>query len=166
MKIADDHLYHGAALTQIAEDLRFTAINPLPLHGKVLRSGFLINTNIALYLKYATTKTKSFGECVFTFSASQFAEIQQIASSYPKTHIVMVCVPHGAICSIPFASLQNLWHTRQSAQGANSLTSLTVLVTAPRNKSFRVYVNQPGVKKTMLGNPIIVSRSAYPSCIF
>jgi hypothetical protein len=29
MKIADDHLYHGAALLQIAEHAQFTAINRL-----------------------------------------------------------------------------------------------------------------------------------------
>lgn len=34
MKIHDDHLYHGAALTQIAEDDQFTAINALKLGGK------------------------------------------------------------------------------------------------------------------------------------
>ena len=33
MNIKDDHFYHGAALIQIAEDKRFTAINALKVKG-------------------------------------------------------------------------------------------------------------------------------------
>ena len=34
MKVEDKHLYHGAAVMQIAEDENFTAINPLQLNLK------------------------------------------------------------------------------------------------------------------------------------
>jgi hypothetical protein len=55
-EIEDQHVYHGAALTQIAEDDEFTAINPLDLLGKRLNSAFRINDNIGIYLKYNSVR--------------------------------------------------------------------------------------------------------------
>ena len=54
MKINDDHMYHGAALIQIAEDPRFTAINVFQGGEGVSRSAFRINADIGVFLKYAT----------------------------------------------------------------------------------------------------------------
>jgi len=40
MKIREENLYHGAALNQVAEHKRFTAINALKVKGKTSRSAF------------------------------------------------------------------------------------------------------------------------------
>lgn len=90
MKIHDDHKYHGAALTQIAEHPQFTAINAFGRGGARSRSGFIVNTDIGVYLKYATTKTKTFGEFVFTFNRQHLAEIDALAAKAEKTFVVFV----------------------------------------------------------------------------
>jgi len=53
---------------------------------------------------------------------------------------------------------------RKDLKGADEET-YTVLVTAPANKSLRVYMNVPGVKKTQFGE-ITISRNDFPSVIF
>ena len=50
MKINDDHMYHGAALIQIAEHPQFTAINSFPHDGHASRSAFLVNLDIGMGL--------------------------------------------------------------------------------------------------------------------
>jgi hypothetical protein len=40
-----------------------------------------------------------------------------------------------------------------------------ILVTAPANKQFRVYVNRPGVKGKLMGQ-IKVKRCAFPDALF
>ncbi|MEK6614962.1 MAG: hypothetical protein AABZ32_02455, partial [Bacteroidota bacterium] len=54
---------------------------------------------------------------------------------------------------------------RKNANGASE-DVYTIIVTAPKGKSLRVYVNEPGKKKTILGEASIVSRNAFPEKIF
>lgn len=58
MQIRDEHLYHGAALNQIAEHKKFTAINVLKVKGKASRSAFRINAQTDVYLKYAKKNSR------------------------------------------------------------------------------------------------------------
>ena len=53
MKINDDHMYHGAALTQIAEHPTFKAVNAFWLNGKKSNAAFRINDTTGIYVKYA-----------------------------------------------------------------------------------------------------------------
>lgn len=62
MRIQDEHLYHGAALNQIAEHKEFTAINAFKLKGKTSGSAFRINDSAVVYLKYAKAPNKSYSE--------------------------------------------------------------------------------------------------------
>lgn len=55
---------------------------------------------------------------------------------------------------------------RRRAEKDEDEDQYQVLVTAPKGKSLRVYVNAPGVKKTLLGEPMIVGRSDFPEMIF
>ena len=54
MKISDDHLYHGSALLQIAEDPRFTAINSIEVSGKKSRSAYRINDSTGIFRGLST----------------------------------------------------------------------------------------------------------------
>ena len=65
MKINKEHLYHGAALNQIAEHEQFTAINTLEINEIRSRSAFKINQKISIYLKYCTKQNNN-KEYVFT----------------------------------------------------------------------------------------------------
>lgn len=164
MKIHDDHKYHGAALTQIAEHPQFTAINAFGRGGARSRSGFIVNTDIGVYLKYATTKTKTFGEFVFTFNRQHLAEIDALAAKAEKTFVVFVCVPAGEICCIRRVELQDLLARRRSERGYEE-DIYTVLVTVPTGKSCRVYMNAPGERKKTIGQ-IVVARNRFPNEIF
>jgi hypothetical protein len=65
MKINDDHLFHGAALTQIAEHPQFTAINAVRFKGVLSRSAFRINDSLGVYLKYAQKPKQPAGDYIF-----------------------------------------------------------------------------------------------------
>jgi hypothetical protein len=165
MKIDDDHLYHGAALTQIAEDPRFTAINALKLAGKTIHIAYRINDNIAVYFKYSTKPTPKSQEYVFNFTIDDFDRLSKISETAPNTFIALICVKDREICCLSFAELLELHAKRKKASGTQE-EILTVLVTVPAKKSLRVYVNTPGKRGSVLGKEKIVNRKAFPGDIF
>jgi hypothetical protein len=77
-------MYHGAALTQIAEDERFTAINAFKDRDEVSRSAFHINDDMAVYLKYATKPTPTHDEYVFLFNVQHLEELSRISALVPR----------------------------------------------------------------------------------
>ena len=168
MRIHKNHLYHGAALLQIAEDPHFKAINAIMLEKGASRSAYEIfgqaKRRSAVYLKYATSPTQAYDEYVFNFDKSQLAELQEIADVVPKVFVVLVCVRAEHICCLPYKKLLKLIDQRKKERGADE-SMYTVLVTAPQNKSFRVYTNFPGKKGQWLGE-LIVSRNDFPHVIF
>lgn len=164
MKIQDEHLYHGAALIQIAEDPRFTAINSLKLSGKAINSAYRINDQIAVYFKYAVKPHGKYKEYLFNFKSDQIQQIRKISSTY-ETHLALVCVGAREVCAISADMLSDLISSRQKAFGGNE-DQYTLLVTVPKGKSMRVYVNHPGKKATLLGKERVISRSSFPEVIF
>lgn len=98
MNIKDDHLYHGAALTQIAEDDQFTAINPIDVRGKRSRSAFLVNANIAIYLKYDSVGPKGYyEEFKFTFTEDHLEELKELAEKHLNVFAALVCLKKRGI---------------------------------------------------------------------
>jgi hypothetical protein len=165
MKVHDDHMYHGAALIQIAEDVNFTAINSLRVHGQIVRAAYKVNDHIAVYIKHAVKPTPKFKEFTFTFTSENIRTIRAIAGANDKTFIAMVCVNAREICLISADQLHEMLASRQTAYGGLE-DQYTVLVTAPAKKGLRVYMNQPGRRKIILGKELIVSRSSFPSDLF
>lgn len=165
MKIHDDHLYHGSALIQLAEHAQFTAINALQLGKKTIRTAYKVNNDIAVYLKYASKPAGAFSEYVFTFTTEHLTEIASIAKVTPKTFLVLVCVKDREICCLSHVQLLELVARREKALGQTE-DNLTVLVTAPANKSLRAYVNSPGKKRIILERELVISRGAFPGDVF
>ena len=165
MKVDDDHLYHGAALIQIAEHPQFTTINSFKLTTGVSRSAYKINDEIGVYLKYASKPTPAFKEYVFTFRREHLNELKEIALKVEKVFMALVCVAAREICCLPYKPLTDLVAKRRAAKGAAE-SQYNVLVTLPARKSFRVYINKPGAKKTMLGKPRIINRNDFPDKLF
>lgn len=165
MKIHDDHLYHGSALIQIAENPNFTAINALKLGKKIVRVAYRINDNISVYFKYASKPSGTHKEYVFTFTKDHLGDLAKIAVATPETFIALICVKDREICTLPYADLQTLLKRREENHGARE-DNLTVLVTVEARKSLRAYVNASGKKNTMLGDALVVNRNAFPSDIF
>ena len=101
MTIRNRHLYHGAALTQIAEHSQFTAINGIwSDNGSVPRGAFLINDRIVIYVKYASEPGPQ-DDYIFTFTQSQKEGIAHLDNSHRgRVFIVLVCVEDREICCI------------------------------------------------------------------
>jgi hypothetical protein len=168
VRIHKNHLYHGAALLQIAEDPHFKAINSIITRNGPSRSAYEIlgqsKHRSAVYLKYATSPTDAYDEYVFNFNTINLSELEEIAEVVPKVFIALVCVQAEQICCLPYRELLELIKRRKELKGGNEET-YTILVTAPENKSLRVYMNVPGVKKKQFGE-ITISRNDFPSAIF
>jgi hypothetical protein len=165
MNIHDDHLYHRAALIHVPEHEQFTAINALKIAGAVVHVAYRINDDIAVYLKYASKPTMPFKEYPFTFTKHHLDELAKISSANPKTLLGLVCVKDREICCISYGQLKELEALRVKAKGEPE-DIYVVLVTLPKGKNFRVYVNAPGKKKTRLGKEIKVPRNAFPNLVF
>lgn len=165
MKIHDDHMYHGAALIQIAEHPEFTAINSLKIKGNVLRNSYKINDGIGIHLKYASKPKKAFREYPFTFHQDEIEELAAINGAVEKLFVALVCVKDREICCLSYEELIAFIEARAKEKGAPE-PQYVVLVTAPKNKSLRAYVSAPGVKKTILGKALVVSRKAFPDVLF
>jgi hypothetical protein len=164
MKINDDHLYHGAALTQVAEHPQFTAINAFDSGQGISRSSFLINHDVGLYLKYATKPKKPYGEYLFTFTKTHLQELSSVSKKSKKTFIALICVKDRQVCCLSLDELVEMIAERKTEKGSSE-KSYSVLVTCPKGKKLRAYLNAPGVKKTKLTQKLL-SRSAFPKVLF
>ncbi|MGB6944072.1 MAG: hypothetical protein WBE37_16860 [Bryobacteraceae bacterium] len=164
MRINDDHMYHGAALTQIAEHPAFTAINAFKSNGDKSRCAFRINDSIGAFIKYASSPKGSYDEYLFTFQKAHLDELALLREKTGNIFAVLVCIRDKEICVLSDTELKRLIATRQKAFGGPE-DQYQILVTAPANKQFRVYVNSPGAKGKMLGE-IKVKRSAFPDLLF
>lgn len=165
MKIDKDQLYHGAALIQIAEHEKFTAINSLYLKEERYNNSFRVNTDIAVYLKYATNPKKPYNEYQFNFKSDHLSDLKEISHHCSCVYIVLVCVGASEICCISYGQLNDLVKLRRGAKGAPE-EQYTILVTAPHNKSLRVYVNAPGEKKKIIGEELVIARGDFPNILF
>jgi hypothetical protein len=158
-------MYHGSALIQVAEHPQFTAINSLKLGGVAVPVAYKINDEIALYLKYASVPTSTFKEYVFTFNKEHLDEIKRIKTTNQKMFVALVCVKVREICCLSYEQLLSMITSRQNKKGAPE-DQYAILVTAPKGKGLRVYVNNPGTKKKILGDPLIVARNTFPEILF
>jgi len=165
MRIHDDHLYHGAALIQIAEHQQFTAINALKLKNKILRTAYKVNDDIGVYLKYTRRPTKTFREYRFTFNNDHLKELSDISDVINSLFLALVCVKAREVCCLSYRKFTALIKRRKRAKKADE-DQYTLLVTIPQGKSIRVYVNAPGEKKTILGKQLIVPRNSFPMKLF
>ncbi len=166
MKINDDHMYHGAALNQIAEHPQFTAINVFKDRREISRSAFRINDDIAVFLKYAKKSKLPYDDYQFTFSTKHLQELHQINNKVRnRTYVALVCVKDRQICCLPYAKFEALIKKRLKAKKADE-DQYTILVTLPQNKSFRVDVNVPGKRNLTLGKSILISRKDFPAVLF
>ncbi|MGJ5074584.1 hypothetical protein [Bradyrhizobium oligotrophicum] len=166
MKIDDDHLYHGAALIQIAEHPQFTAINSFKGTLAHYENAYRINDDIAIYLKYASKPKKPHDEYVFTFTKAHLDQIRAITKAVHKTFLALVCVKAREVCCLRVEELFSLIERRRKAFHSDE-NQYSVLVTAKKGSSLHVYVNEPHKKNTRIsGKDVVVSRSAFPGELF
>ena len=165
MKINDDHMFHGAALTQIAEHHQFTAINGIRIGKKLSRCAFRVNDSIGVYLKYASEPTQPYDDYIFTFGLDAKKELNTLNGASEKVFIALVCVKDRQICCISYKEFDNWIKKRQQKLGKDEKTS-TILVRLPKGKKFRVNMNEPGRKKMYLRGTQLVARNCFPGALF
>lgn len=162
MKIDDDHMYHGAALIQIAEHPQFTAINSVKIKNKVEENTFQVNQTIAVHLKYASQPNGSHEEFVFTFNKRHLEMLRKL--THNSVFVGLVCVGAREICCLSLEQLEDLIQARKGKAGGPE-PQYTVLVTVRKGRQFHVYMNAPGTKGSMVGDRK-VARNAFPDCLF
>lgn len=165
MNIKNDHLYHGAALTQIAEHPQFTAINAFKLTNGISRSAFSVNNNIGVYLKYATEPKGQFDEYTFTFTTSNLDEIKELETKFDKVYTALVCVKDREICCLPTTDLNRMVAARKAAKKATE-SQYVIIARLQKAGRFRVYTVPPGVKKQILGKETMIARKDFPNVLF
>lgn len=166
MKIHIHHMYHGAALIQIAESPQFTAINSLRIPGVRARNAYKINDNIGIHLKYASRPSNGQMEYPFTFSTDERRELEEIGRVVSRLFIALVCVQAGEICCLPYDKLCELVERRKSEKGGVEEGQYVILVTAHPRQRLRAYVKAPGKRRAPIGEPMIVERNEFPRVLF
>lgn len=164
MQIRDEHLYHGAALNQIAEHKKFTAINALEVRGTMSRSAFRINAKTDVYLKYATKPAGKFKEYQFTFTKNHRVELKNIVDVGGELYIALVCVRDKHICCITYQEFEKLLEARRKSAG-RAEAQFVILVTLSPGEAFRAYVNSPGKKGKFLRPKLKIPRNRFPECV-
>ena len=163
-KIEDKHMYHGAALSQIALHPSFTAINSTEIGGKKSRSAYRINASIGLYLKYAKDPRPPYTEYQFTFSQVHLRELEDLAKGNKKTFVAFVCKKSREIACLSREELLEKIAERKAESGKEE-AQYVLLVTATPGNSLRVYTNVPGKKKLKMGE-LVVKRKDFPNRLF
>ncbi len=166
MKIDVKDLYHGAALAQIAEFPTFKAINSFELpDGEKSRCAFSVNHDTGVYLKYGSNPSRSFKEYSFVFTEANLEELSALKARYDaRVFVVLVCVRAKEICILSLAELEEK-RTERARENGGEESQYVLLVAAQQGKSFRVYMNEPGVRRRSL-TQTVVSRNAFPRLIF
>ena len=164
MKINADHLYHGAALNQIAEHEQFTAINALEIQGRTSRSAFKINNKTSVYIKYSTKPIGAYNEYKFTFRKEHLKELKKINEIGDDLHLALVCYKDREICCIPYLTLADMIKKHQQAAGKKK-SQYQLLATLKPREAFRVYMNDPRKKGGILGESKI-RRNRFPKALF
>ena len=142
MQIEKKHKYHGAALAQLVEDRRFTALNKASHHY----GHYLVNDATRLFVKYSS-KTQPWH---FTFSDDETVRIANDSAGGGRVFIALVC-GDDAVCAFPAAEL---WQVidRDSA-GPQQVT-----VKRPLGKSMRVTGTSGELART-------VARTDFPDIV-
>lgn len=146
MTIQKKDLFHGAALTQIVEHERFKALNK----ADDRRYGhYLMNHNVVLSVKYATTARQS--NYSFTFSPKDIDSIKRDALSGKEAFVVLVC-GEVVIACLTFDDIQDKFEFDVDAV-----------------QSLRVRVD-PGKRLRVTGgkgiSELLIPRNRFPDCLF
>jgi hypothetical protein len=132
--------------------------------GKKSSSAFRINDTTGLYLKYAAVPKGAAAEYTFTFTKGHLDELAVLREQCRSVCVAFVCIKAKEICDLTYGQLVQLIAVRKKVCGEDE-EQYQILVTAPPNKQFRVYVNQPGRRGVLMGE-IMVKRSAFPELLF
>lgn len=131
MRIQEQDLYHGAALTQIVESSEFTALNRDP--GKY--GLYVVNHDRALLVKHAA-KPRSDGRYAFTFSVAELKALK----AQERQHPGLVCSSRSSVVTVscagsPWMTSIRWWIVRFEARSGSPSRLLRVGNSVPEAAS-------------------------------
>ena len=172
--IRDREMYHGAALTQIADHDMFTSINSFDEIDAQSRSAYRVNdTDIGVFLKYSASPgdNPEYAEYMFTFSPENVDDIEILNRRCKKAFIVLVCYDqnrrdYSQICVL--SHFQFSWFKAQGDPRDKELQGrqvgrVALYVRIRPNAPFRVWGYPEGGKRYWYYD---VGKGAFPEKIF
>jgi hypothetical protein len=144
MKIQQKHLFHGAALTQIVEDPRFTALNK----ADEKYGHYQINHNKRLLVKYTANNRSPWS---FTLQSDDIDTIMNDIYSEQESFLCLVC-GKKTICILTAEEFENL-------VDANSENAQWIKVESPPNSGMRVSGSEGNILS-------VIAHNTFPKKLF
>jgi len=163
MKFQNEQTALGAALMQIAEDGRFSSINPLFVKGKKIPNGFLVNGDTALFLRYRSKGEQRNYRFQYTHENLQDI-VKTPMEDFTRVILGMVCVEDREVCCVDLAELTEMMHFRDGPPIVDDDTPYTLTVKAEENRSFRVSGKEQGAN--FIAHDVVIPRNRFPDCVF
>jgi hypothetical protein len=98
MKIQEQHLYHGAALTQIVQHQSFKALN----RASEKYGHYLVNTDRHVFVKYRTNDKSPWQ---YTFSPEELSTIDDEIKHKKRVFLCLVC-GQTTVCALDADQIQ------------------------------------------------------------
>ena len=184
-EIRDKHMYHGAAIWQIADHPQFTAINRVGLFtqgGNASYSAYIVETmgnqKTGVYIKTADSPLEVPGPSSppndfksyyqFGFDSNAKGHLNALASECHKTFVLMVCELDRHVCCLAYADFLSIVQQQRKHLPKGETATTTLRVNLETRKGFRVNTITPHTRsgKYLLDSPKEIPRSDFPDKIF
>lgn len=144
MKVQEQDIYHGIALSQIVRHESFKALNS----GSEKNGHYQINKDVHVLIKYRTNEGDTWN---FTFKPSEIGALKKIAKKGDTVFLCLVCST-DTVCALSYAEIQSLLIAQTKDQQS-------ITIESPYNASLRVR----GTKGAL---PHTIPHNAFPKRLF
>ncbi|MCG5541894.1 MULTISPECIES: hypothetical protein [unclassified Halorhodospira] len=100
MKVQDQDIYHGAALTQVVEHESFKALNK----GSGRYGHYLVNADCNVFVKYSTHED---GPWIFNFQPDHLEPIRNVLGTESRAFVCLVC-GEKTVCALSSEEIQEV----------------------------------------------------------
>lgn len=148
VKVQEQHLFHGAALTQVVEHPSFKALN----RASAKYGHYLINTDRYIFVKYRKpSRNGRTDSWTFQLQPSELRTIERAVAEHDKVFVTLVC---GAttICALDSQELSAL--VDLSSKSAQSIS-----VSIPRGGSCHLHGSKGALSR-------VIAHNAFPEKLF
>lgn len=144
MKIQEQDVYHGAALTQIVEHESFKALN----RASTKYGHYMINADRQVFVKYRTSTSSPW---IFTLQPSEVRALASALDGPSKVYLCLVC-GKTTVCAMNAAELATVIEVQPAEQQ-------WIRVELPKNASLRVSGSRGKLGRT-------VPHKSFPDKVF
>ena len=144
MKIQEQDLFHGAALTQIVEHQSFKALN----RGSTKYGHYLVNADRHVFVKYCKRKGSPWQ---FTLSQDEIKSMAEEIGNTPNVWLCLVCGTE-TVCPLNPDEIRELLDLQGGSQQS-------IRVEIPKGRSCRVKGSNGRLRKT-------VPHKSFPEKVF